>query len=91
MLIPRTEHLWKTSSNEGSWVDRRPSVSSHAGNQELSVSKACLLENSMKQASSVPRDGEMLGKQEGRNEQVTCKTLEKEKGTIEGGQGRVRL
>lgn len=45
----------------------------------------------MKQASSVPRDGEMLGKQEGRNEQVTRKTLEKEKGTIEGGLGRVRL
>lgn len=91
MLIPRTEHLWKIPSNEGSWVDRRPSISSHASSQELSVSKACLLENSMKQASSVPRDGEMLGKQEGRNEQVTRKTLEKEKGTIEGGLGRVRL
>ena len=31
------------------------------------------------------------GNQEGRNEQVTCKTLEKENNTMEGGLGRVRL
>lgn len=31
------------------------------------------------------------GNREGRNEQVTCKTLEKENNTMEGGLGRARL